>query len=68
MQGCYVNSEKAILATFDHTSEAFPKKKDLSNLRFSQKTLSGSQGRNLLDIGVFNSGGTHGDEQNFLCA
>ena len=50
IRGCYVNGEKTILSTFDRTFGSIPEDERFKYLALLSKTLSGSQGKNLLDI------------------
>ena len=48
--GCYVNTKKEIIAYLDESLAAMPPEEAEKYLGFLKKALSGTQGKNLIDI------------------
>lgn len=66
--GCYVNSQKEIISTFDESLGLLPKEEQEKYITILKKTLSGALGRNLLDISFTTRQVVDGDEHKLLTA
>jgi hypothetical protein len=66
IRGCYVNEEKVILSSFDRTFGSLPEEERFKYLAIFGKTLSGSPGRNLLDVEFATDTVMNGEEHKLL--
>lgn len=66
MRGCYVNSEKAVLATFNHMFGNIEEDERHKYLAIFSKTLSGTPGKNLIDIEFETENVANGEEHKLL--
>ena len=66
--GCYVNSRREVVAYLDESLGMMPEEEAEAYLGFLKKTLSGTPGKNLIDI-VFSTGQVaDSDEHRLLSA
>lgn len=66
--GCYVNSQREILADLDEALGMMPQEEAEQYLNFLKKVLSGAPGRNLIDIVFSNQQVMDSDEHRLLMA
>ncbi|MGN1014535.1 MAG: DUF4317 domain-containing protein [Butyricicoccus sp.] len=66
LYGCYVNENRSIISTFEQSMVLTTKEESESYLALLKKTLSGTLGRNLLDIAFSNQQVMHGAEHALL--
>ena len=66
--GCYVNSQKEIISTFDESLALLSQEEQEKYISILKKTLSGALGRNLLDISFTTRQVVDGDEHKLLSA
>lgn len=66
LRGCYVNSERAVIATFDKSFGMIPEDERFKYLAIFSKVLSGTQGMNLHDVEFTTQEVMHGDDHKLL--
>lgn len=66
VRGCYVNENKEIISDFSRTFATIPKEEAQSLIAIIKKTLSGTLGKNLIDIEFSNEQVVSSDEHDLL--
>ncbi|MFA6948238.1 MAG: DUF4317 domain-containing protein [Eubacteriales bacterium] len=66
IRGCYVNEQREIVSRFDQSLGLMPPEESEEILAILKKTLSGSLGRNLVDIVFSNSAVLEGEQHALL--
>ena len=68
MTGCYINEKREIIARFDLSSALMPEDEKERYFGFFRKTLTGSIGKNLINVDFSSKQVSDGEEQKLLYA
>ena len=68
IRGCYVNEKREIISQFDQALSMMPQEETENMLGVLKRTLSGTLGKNLIDISFANQQVVDSDEHRLLMA